>query len=423
MKLSQYLFPAVLAVLSLVACGTTAKGMAEVEESVFSGKSVNGAGDGLVTRTLSLKGFHGLKLEDNVDVNYTQGDNYKVTVTGDDRLLAGASVKVEDGLLVVGWHRDGSAGTGGNAGRIRLAVTAPSIDRIENNGICTFSTGRMSVRGYMDIRNSGKMIFRSEKLGCAVYNLYNSGVLQCEGDLSVRKFNMENGGSLIMTAVTLDSDGIVNIDNNGVLAFNVDGVSCSVFHSGNSGSFTHNGRVAAKGSVRIENRGVYNSESDYDVSGDMFRSGNSGSFIHNGRVTAKGNVLIENSGVYKSESDYDVSGVITVESSGTDKFKGSVKAREFRCKVRGVGNNCLDINADRLDFDISGTADMKLAYRGGDARVRCHGKGNVGMNLKCGRIEAVNTGSAVITLRGTADDVTIGGTVVSEVETGRLNRL
>lgn len=381
MNMNQYLFSAILAALPLMACSNSGRSLYEEKGSVFVAGYADKSGRGDVTKTLNLRDFHGLRLEHNVDVSYTQGNTYKVTVSGDERTLAKTSVKVEDGLLVVRPVRRNNGSNSGNTGDIRLVVTAPVINSIKNYGICTISAGGMSVRGDMDISNSGNMTFKSEKLGCAVYDVSNYGILKYEGDLTVRKFNLNNSGSMTMAAGGLDSDGIVNLKNYGMLAFNVDGVSCAAFRSVNSGSFSHKGNVKAKGAIDIKNHGMY-----------------------------------------KSESDYDVSGVMTVGNSGSDEFTGSVKAREYRCTVYGQNKDRLDVKAQRLDLDISGSGNMKLVFKGDNVNMRCYGQGNIDMDLGCRRLEAVNSGSAVITLRGTADDIVLDGTGASKIDTSGLNR-
>lgn len=377
--MNQYLLSVILAALPLMACSNSGKSLHEGKESVSAADYAGMAGRGDVTKTLSLRDFHGLRLEHNVDVSYTRGDTYKVTVSGDADALDRTSIKVSDGFLVVTPVRRGYGSV--NTGHIRLAITAPQIDCIMNYGVCTFSAGRMSVREDLSVSNSGRMTFKSERVDCAVCDLSNSGMLEYSGSLSAHEVTLHNSGRMDMSSRGLESDGAVNLKNNGVLVFNADGVSCAVFRSANSGSFTHKGRV-----------------------------------------TAKGKVDIENNGVYRSGSDYDASGIMTVSNSGSCELTGSVKAREYRCRVYGVSKDRFDVTAQRMTLDIGGSGKMKLVFKGDSVKIECNGSGNIDMNLDCRRLEAVNSGSAVITLGGTADDIVLDGTGASTIDTGGLNR-
>lgn len=381
MNMNKYLFSVILAALPLMACSNSGRSLYEEKGSAFVAGYADKAGRGDVTKTLNLRDFQGLRLEHNVDVSYTQGNTYKVTVSGDERTLAKTSVKVEDGFLVVRPVRRNNGSNSGNTGDIRLVVTAPVINSIKNYGACTFSTGSMSVGGSMDIYNSGQLSFTADALGCGLYKVANYGAMRYEGNLSAEKMSVYNSGSIIHASDRVSSEGVVGMKNYGALSFKVKSFSCAALNTYNSGSLIHEGHAAVRGEVTISNYGAY-----------------------------------------KSDVDYDVSGVMTVKNSGSDIFNGSLKAREFHCDVSGVEKNSLDIEARRLDLDISGSGEMKLSFKGDDINMECDGSGRIDMNLGCRRLEAVNSGSAVITLRGTADDIVLDGTGVSKIDTNGLNR-
>ena len=83
--------------MSLSACNVTGKNA----QSYNSGNAAAFASEGKVTKTLNLKNFSKIKSSLNVDISYTQGNSYKVTVSGTAKALARADISVSNGMLVI----------------------------------------------------------------------------------------------------------------------------------------------------------------------------------------------------------------------------------------------------------------------------------------------------------------------------------
>lgn len=90
------------------------------------------AGDGkpAYIETLNYKGFTGVHNSGNVDVIYTAGKEYSVTV--EERGTARSTVRLEEGTITVS-----SPASGGDAeGKCvtTLRITAPALETLENYG-------------------------------------------------------------------------------------------------------------------------------------------------------------------------------------------------------------------------------------------------------------------------------------------------
>lgn len=381
MKTNQYLLTAILMALPLVSCGNSSKTLYEQNSVVTVAGVDSRAGNKRITKDLNLKNFHGFNIKGFVDVEYTEGSEYKVTVSGLARWVKNYDIKVSNGLLEVG-HLHGNNGGNDNGGKIYLTVTAPRIDFIENSGVCTFTAQSVSIADDMTIKNSGSLKFERGRLSCNVCHMSNSGIMRFDSDLSVNRVIISNSGSLNVDSHSMLSSENVKTDNSGILKLNVGNVECDVLEMSNSGSLNHEGHVAARQKISINNDGVY-----------------------------------------KSKADCDVSGVMTLLNSGSSNFSGSVKAREYKCKISGVNKDKLAVKADNMYLDINGSGQINMNFIGGNVDMKCNGVCNVNMNLDCRRIKAVNSGSAKVVLAGTADEFVLDDTGISNINTKGLNRL
>jgi len=102
-----------------------------------------------VTRTLTWDGGQALRIDTSVDVEYAQGPEARVVVTGPKGLAD--RVRLENGRLyladgqeraVVTWGRHGVDGWS-ESDALRVVVTAPDVTRFDVNG-----SGDLSIRDY-----------------------------------------------------------------------------------------------------------------------------------------------------------------------------------------------------------------------------------------------------------------------------------
>ena len=152
------------------------------------------AGDGkpAYIETLDYKGFTGVHNSGNVDVIYTAGKEYSVTV--EERGMARSTVRLEEGTITVS-----SPASGGDAeGKCvtTLRITAPALETLENYGNMQLTCGG-NQPGTLEIENYGNMSFAVDSLSADRVLLENSGNIKADvSKLHVRGFVVENNGML-----------------------------------------------------------------------------------------------------------------------------------------------------------------------------------------------------------------------------------
>ena len=176
------------------------------------------AGDGkpAYIETLNYKGFTGVHNSGNVDVIYTAGKEYSVTV--EERGTARSTVRLEEGTITVS-----SPASGGDAeGKCvtTLRITAPALETLENYGNMQLTCGGNQL-GTLAIENYGNMSFAVDSLSADRVLLENSGNIKADvSKLHVRGFVIENNGMLdgrlTAEAQTLD------FENNGTSTLEAD---------------------------------------------------------------------------------------------------------------------------------------------------------------------------------------------------------
>ena len=172
------------------------------------------AGDGkpAYIETLDYKGFTGVHNSGNVDVIYTAGKEYSVTV--EERGTARSTVRLEEGTITVS-----SPASGGDAeGKCvtTLRITAPALETLENYGNMQLTCGgnqpgTLEIENYgnmqltcggnqpgtLAIENYGNMSFAVDSLSADRVLLENSGNIKADiSKLHVRGFVVENNGML-----------------------------------------------------------------------------------------------------------------------------------------------------------------------------------------------------------------------------------
>ena len=152
------------------------------------------AGDGkpAYIETLDYKGFTGVHNSGNVDVIYTAGKEYSVTV--EERGTARSTVRLEEGTITVS-----SPASGGDAeGKCvtTLRITAPALETLENYGNMQLTCGG-NQPGTLAIENYGNMSFAVDSLSADRVLHENSGNIKADvSKLHVRGFVVENNGML-----------------------------------------------------------------------------------------------------------------------------------------------------------------------------------------------------------------------------------
>ena len=172
------------------------------------------AGDGkpAYIETLNYKGFTGVHNSGNVDVIYTAGKEYSVTV--EERGTARSTVRLEEGTITVS-----SPASGGDAeGKCvtTLRITAPALETLENYGNMQLTCGG-NQPGTLEIENYGNMQLTcgGNQLGTLAIENYGNMSFAVDS-LSADRVLLENSGNIKADVSKLHVRGFV-IENNGML--------------------------------------------------------------------------------------------------------------------------------------------------------------------------------------------------------------
>ena len=172
------------------------------------------AGDGkpAYIETLNYKGFTGVHNSGNVDVIYTAGKEYSVTV--EERGTARSTVRLEEGTITVS-----SPASGGDAeGKCvtTLRITAPALETLENYGNMQLTCGG-NQPGTLEIENYGNMQLTcgGNQLGTLAIENYGNMSFAVDS-LSADRVLLENSGNIKADISKLHVRGFV-VENNGML--------------------------------------------------------------------------------------------------------------------------------------------------------------------------------------------------------------
>ena len=172
------------------------------------------AGDGkpAYIETLDYKGFTGVHNSGNVDVIYTAGKEYSVTV--EERGTARSTVRLEKGTITVS-----SPASGGDAeGKCvtTLRITAPALETLENYGNMQLTCGG-NQPGTLEIENYGNMQLTCGGNQPGTLAIENYGNMSFAVDsLSADRVLLENSGNIKADVSKLHVRGFV-VENNGML--------------------------------------------------------------------------------------------------------------------------------------------------------------------------------------------------------------
>jgi len=152
----------------------------------------SGTKAGIVEKTYMLSGFTGLDVSGDVKVHYTQGKNYEVRITTDERKLKKLTVEVRGTNLVVGYKS--RTGSSGRMEETHLYLTAPKMEYIENSGACSFATEGFTA-DHLVIDNSGATTLQLGTVHAQDVSIENSGASKIYATIAARQIKMENSGA------------------------------------------------------------------------------------------------------------------------------------------------------------------------------------------------------------------------------------
>ena len=142
--------------------------------------------------SIILRNFDRVENTVAVDIEYQQGENYSVDITGDKELTNNLQAYVTTDRTLVLKKKNNKKEW---QGKVTMMITAPQIKAIKNSGILFFTAKNMSPTT-MDIENQGSLKLDITKLTCSNFNFKNSGVSTVTTDVSAKEsISITNGGS------------------------------------------------------------------------------------------------------------------------------------------------------------------------------------------------------------------------------------
>jgi len=171
----------------------------------------------VVEKTFKLSGFTGLDVSGDVKVHYTQGNNYEVRITTDERKLDKLVVEVRGTNLVVGYKSKTSFN--GRMEETHLYLTAPKMECIENSGACSFTTEGFTAE-HLVIDSSGATTLQLGTVHAQDVSIDNSGATKLYATFVAKQIEIENSGAT-RGEVKVEAD-YFDLENSGATTMSFD---------------------------------------------------------------------------------------------------------------------------------------------------------------------------------------------------------
>lgn len=159
-----------------------------------------------------LRNFDRVENTVAVDIEYQQGGDYSVDITGDKELTNELQTYVTTDRTLVLKKKNSKKGW---QGKVTMIITAPQINSIKNFGVLFFAAKSLSVDN-MSIYNRGSLKTDVTSMKCRAICIENSGVFTQSGNLTAKEtLTIENKGSLNFSgeidakAFTLKNSGVL----------------------------------------------------------------------------------------------------------------------------------------------------------------------------------------------------------------------
>lgn len=278
-----------------------------------------GGGSSFTTRTYPLSDFTNIQVSNVVKVIYTQGDSYKVQLTGRTDWLDLMEVTSMGGLLKVQakktkkFNNVKKKDQPDGEHNFILRLTAPCLQNINLRGVSSFE-GKRLTPDYLTVHIEGVSKFKADAIECADLNLSINGVSKLDA------------GNITCQKIKIDVKGSSNADIQQLKA-----KECYVSLSGASKASLP--RVMGERATFNLN-GASKLNLSADVSGDM-RIGLAGA--SNGELTYKG-------------------GMLRTACTGASKLKVDVNCKSINANCDGASKTYFSGTADKVEIDRSGVA-------------------------------------------------------------------
>ncbi len=251
---TKVMIAALFAALSFISCANLV-GKQNVPQQV---KHLDN--EKVVKKSFALKNFHAISNTIGIDIYYTQSPTYSVSMEGTEQCMAQAKVEVSGGVLNITNRYVDFFNT--SSYNLKIYISAPSIDRISNNGSIDFY-GDINQSKPLEISNQGSFDYDKGTVKAAYLLIANKGAFDIDSPMQITdSLRINNYGSFDMNDA-VHVAGSVHINNNG--SFDVDKVMhvAGSAYIKNYGSFY--GAFVLKGrDYEVSNYGSFDSDLTVD---------------------------------------------------------------------------------------------------------------------------------------------------------------
>ncbi|MGZ3899527.1 MAG: GIN domain-containing protein [Bacteroidia bacterium] len=210
----------------------------------------------LVTEERSIGQFEIVKVYDKIDLNISQGSEFKVEVNAGEHLLSNISTKISDGILTIR-NNNKCNFVRGYKKRVTVNITVPAIAKVDNEGVGTVRFLNTFVQDTIIIRaeNSGD-IYVKGTFNQISTSSHGNGDIYVEGNANRMYVYMFGTNFLNAQGLTISNylfvetisigDCHVNLPANGTFAYNI-WRSGNIYYSGDAAVITNYSDGTAKG--------------------------------------------------------------------------------------------------------------------------------------------------------------------------------
>lgn len=372
MKTNNIIIAAFMLVLSAAGARAAVACAPGADKEITAGSAVN------------VKGVDRIENRSAVVVHYTQGSQSTVRVVESGKYPS--RVRVRGNALVVDlppetnndrvygneWGNTTVIGGSGTRVKTDIYITLPQLSEVYNMSSMTLEMGALKGAGFpLKVKNSGSM-----------------GMKMTTVNTTAGSVEMNNYGSLRVSATSI-SAGSLEVYNSGSLTFDVPSVSTSGDQKfKNSGALTLKMPQSKASELYMNNYGSLNMDGDMAATCGSFGLYNSGSQSKGATIkVSAATASVKNSGVLSDN--------VEVRSQGGD---GSITVNDY-----GVMKNSVKFTGGTADFYSSGSTNI-------DAEVHCSK-----LNIR------KSGGVGVIKVRGTAGELSMGGTDQKNINVEKLH--
>lgn len=231
------LFACALLATSLAACTTRAYKVADDDRFLVQGTQMENVGESGITNVLDLKGFKSIDCYSTGNIEFIQGSDYSVRLSGPESFVRNTACYVKNGVLHIHNKRNVKI-EGAGAGHLIIKISAPTLRHVKLSGTSRFFSEQLELTTF-DLTVSGVARFKCRNIKCSDItavceeagrmrigglntqdaSFTVSGASRCGIDVSARKLDITASGTA-RTRFSAQTKSLI-ADNSGAASINL----------------------------------------------------------------------------------------------------------------------------------------------------------------------------------------------------------